>query len=617
MTIADSGDAVEPRLKAQGPDVSLFRQGVALIVRMLRRAPRQFALAGAGTTLFAVMTVVTSAVMGRVTDAVILPAADRGSVGAAALGGAALAILAVAVLRGIGITARRIGAYSANYHLQSKDRIELTDKYMELPIEWHRSRSAGRLLSNINADAEAAAYVSMPLPMAVGVALMLVITVVVLFVTDPFLALVSLFVAPVLVMANIRYQRKMQGVAAAAQKVRAEVADIAHESFDAALVVKTLGREESEVGRFAEASDVLRDHLVSIGRIRAMFNPAMEALPTLGILVVLAIGAWRVDQGAMTPGTLVTFAYLFRLIALPLGIFGWLLGEVPRATAGADRVAEVMREDGRFVYGSGVLEGSGGAGAGTRDVGYLYPETADLDVTDHVDHSLTDPSLRRGIDDVTLEINPGATVAFVGPTGSGKSTVAQLVVRLFDADRGTVEIDGHRVVEIDRDALAESVALVFQEAFLFNASIHDNITLGADYSAEQVRRAAHIAQADGFVNELADGYETLVGERGASLSGGQRQRIALARALVREPRLLVLDDATSAVDPAVEADILRGLAQLDTSVILVAHRRSSILLADEVLFVEDGTITGRGTHQELYARLAAYRRIVDAYEDAA
>ena len=224
----------------------------------------------------------------------------------------------------------------------------------------------------------------------------------------------------------------------------------------------------------------------------------------------------------------------------------------------------------------------------------------------------------RGIESISLDVVPGSTVAIVGPTGSGKSTIAQLMVRLFDPDSGCISLDGHGLVAVDRDAIAAQTAIVFQEAFLFDDTIRANITLagdaGSDFDDADVAQAARIAQADKFIEALPESYDTPVGERGANLSGGQRQRIALARAVIRRPRLLILDDATSAVDPAVEAAILDELADLDTSVVIVAYRRSSILLADTVIYVEDGRVIGRGDHHHLYETVPAYAALIDAYD---
>jgi ATP-binding cassette subfamily B protein len=594
-------------------DVALLGSGRDLIGRQLRRAPREFAFGGIGTTLFAGMTILSSFVLGWITDSLLIPAARAGEVGTAALAGAAGAIIAVATLNGAGITMRRVGAYYAQHRLQYRDRVEVTDRYLDLPIEWHRRHPTGQLLSNANEDVEAASFIAAPLPMAFGVILMLVGTAVVLIVTDPFLALIGFLIGPSLLVINYTFQRRMRAVAAKAQSLRAEVADIAHESFDAALVVKTLGRENDEVGRFGQRSDELRDRMVEVGRLRAAFDPIIEALPSIGILAVLLVGAWRVQQGLLTPGDLVTFAYLFRLVALPMRVFGWLLGELPRSIVGQHRIEAVLAEDERVVYGTTDPADNGGAGASVASIAYSYPESEyeDLGATSVSNGSDGDG---RGIASVTLEVSPGKTVALVGPTGSGKSTIAHLLVRLFDPDTGEICLDGHTLIDLDRDSLARSVSIVFQETFLFNDTIHNNITLDERFDDDRVVAAAKLAQAHDFIIKLEKGYATVVGERGASLSGGQRQRIAIARALIREPRLLVLDDATSAVDSAVESEILEGLRQLDTTVVIVAYRRSSIVLADEVIYVEDGRVIDRGTHETLYASLPAYQQLINAYE---
>lgn len=595
-------------------DVALMGKGRHLIARQLRMAPREFLFGGIGTTIYAAMTILSSYVIGWITDDVLIPASRNGEVATAALAGSAAAILGVAALRGVGITMRRIGAYYAQHRLQYKDRIAVTDRYLDLPVEWHRRHPTGQLLANANEDVEAASFIAAPLPMAFGVVLMLIGTGVILIITDPLLALIGFLIGPAIMIVNYSFQRRMRAVAAEAQTLRAEVADIAHESFDAALVVKTLGREDDEVGRFGERSDALRDRMVEVGRLRAAFDPVIEALPNIGILAVLLVGAWQVDQGQLTPGTLITFAYLFRLIALPMRVFGWLLGELPRSVVGLHRVEAVLGADERVSYGATHPASDGGAAASVEAIGYAYPGSNYEDlgaVTRTVD---VVEGEGRGIESVTLEVTPGRTVAVVGPTGSGKSTIAHLLVRLFDPDTGRVSLDGHTLVDIDRSALARSVSIVFQETFLFNDTVFNNITLDESFPDQEVFEAARLAKADSFIDGLEHGYGTVVGERGATLSGGQRQRIAIARALVRKPRLLVLDDATSAVDPAVESQILEGLRELDTTVVIVAYRRSSIVLADEVIFVEDGRVIDRGSHEKLYATLPSYRRLIDAYE---
>ncbi len=585
-----------------------------LLGRQLRRAVPEFTVGGIGTTLYAAMTILSSFVLGWITDDILIPAASAGDVATAALAGAAAAIIGVSLLKSVGITMRRAGAYYAQHRLQYRDRIDVTDRYLELPIEWHRRHPTGQLLANANEDVEAASFIAAPLPMAFGVVLMLIGTGVILVVTDPVLAMVGFLIGPILFVVNVVYQRRMRAVAAEAQSLRAQVADIAHESFDAALVVKTLGREDEEVGRFGDRSDELRDRMVDVGRIRAVFDPLIEGLPSLGILAILVIGAWRVNQGLISPGTLVTFAYLFRLVAMPMRVFGWLLGELPRSLVGLRRVEAVLDESERVGYGDVNPQTAGGAGASAEAIAYAYPETEYEDLGSATHAGPTNGMSGRGIEWVSLDVAPGHTVALVGPTGSGKSTIAHLMVRLFDPDTGKMSLDGHTLVDLDRDTLADSVSIVFQETFLFNDSIYHNITLGADYSDAEVHAAAAMARAHDFIERLPDGYATVVGERGATLSGGQRQRVAIARALIRRPRLLVLDDATSAVDPRVESEILEGLRGLDTTVVIVAYRRSSIVLADEVIFVEDGRVMDRGNHETLYQRLPSYRDLIDAYD---
>jgi ABC-type multidrug transport system fused ATPase/permease subunit len=511
--------------------------------------------------------------------------------------------LGVAILRAVGIVARRLGAGVMQYRMQAYHRRAVTRQYLRLPMAWHQQHPTGQLLSNANSDVEAAWAPIAPLPMAVGTVAMMVIAVVQMLVTDLVMALVGLMVFPLVIAANVVFQRVQSPLMTRAQALRAEVSEVAHESFDGALVVKTLGREVEETERFAHKAHQLRETNIKAGRVRAVFDPVLEALPNLGVLAVLAVGVNRVLDGNADPGDVVTVGYLLTIVAFPIRSIGWLLGEFPRSVVGYQRVSAVLAATGEMRYGDRSV-----AAPGDRD-----DRGARLDVRDLVYRYDGGPQL---LDDLTFTVEPGKTVAFVGATASGKSTLTSLLVRLVDPAEGAVLLDGTDLRDLAAGQLAQHTALVPQQAFLFDDTVRGNVTLGADVSDEDVWAALRTAQADGFVAALPDGLDTRLGERGTSLSGGQRQRLSLARALVRRPRLLIMDDATSAVDPEVEARILAALRGADSgaTVLVVAYRKATIALADDVVYLRDGRVADHGTHSELLARSPGYAHLVNAYE---
>ncbi|WP_091076530.1 ABC transporter ATP-binding protein [Micromonospora nigra] len=587
-------------------------RGLGVLGRAIREQPRIFAVAVSGSVLFGLMVIGSAFVVGAVVGEVVVPAVERGSVGVGVLALAAAALIGISVLRVVGIFGRRLGAGYMQFRLQAAYRRRVTRRYLDLPLSWHHRNATGTLLSNANSDVEAAWYPIAPLPFAVGTLVMLIGAVVSLFVTDWALALVGLAVFPALFALNVVYSRRMAPRQARAQRLRAEVSGIAHESFDGALVVKTMGREAQEADRFAARAGELRDALISVGRLRGVFDPMLETLPSLGTLAVLVVGAIRLRGGAITVTELVSVAFLFTVLAFPVRAIGWVLAELPRSVAGWDRVSRVLDATGEMPYGDTVLDPADPRPATLTftGVGFGYePAEAHL------------PGAQV-LGEVSFTVPAGRTVALVGPTGAGKSTVASLAVRLVDPLAGTVAIDGVDVRELTADSLARTAALVAQVPFVFDDTVRANIALdrpGID--DETVWAALRLAEADGFVAALPDGLDTMVGERGTSLSGGQRQRLTLARALAGSPRLLVLDDATSAVDPRVEAAILAGLRASAgggpaASILVVAYRRATIALADEVIYVEQGRVLARGTHTELLATVPGYIDLVTAYEQA-
>src|SRR5829696_2306815 len=348
--------------------------------------------------------------------------------------------------------------------------------------------------------------------------------------------------------------------------------------------------------------------MIQVGKLRGMFDPVMESLPTLGTLTVLLIGGFRLRSGDTSVGELVSVAYLFSVLAMPVRAIGWVLGDLPRVVVGWDRVQNVLRARGGQEYGDTTLAGTGPATLDVSAAGFAYAPPVDS----------AEPPVPV-LSDVSFDVPAGRTVALVGPTGSGKSTLAALLLRLVDPDTGAVLVEDTDLRALSRGTLAEQAALVSQSTFLFDDTVRGNVTLGSELGDDRVWEALRLAQADGFVDALPDGLDTRVGERGTTLSGGQRQRLALARALVRRPRLLVLDDATSSVDPSVEAAILGGLRspQLGSTVVVVAYRRATIALADEVVWIEQGRVAARGTHTELVASTPGYAALVNAYDHEA
>ncbi len=584
------------RSKAPG----VLRRGFGILGVAVREQPRIFTVAAVGSFLFAVTTIAQAYVFGAITDRVIVPSLRDGQARTGALALAFLAVMVVATVKVAGIIARRLGAGIMQYRLQASYRRRVTRRYLTLPFSWHQRHPTGELLSNAGSDIEATWSPIAPFPFAVGVLIMLFGTLGLLFVTDPVLALVGSVVFPTIAVLTVVYSRRMSPLMIRAQQLRGEVSGIAHESFDGALVVKTLGREGSETERFTVRTHELRDLLIRVGRLRGLFDPIIEALPNVGVLVVLLVGTSRVGSGVIDAGELVRVAYLFTLLAFPVRAIGWVLNELPRSVVGWDRLQRVLTAEGSQAFGSAQLDRDRvGASVSLSEVSYAYGEPAG-------------PPVLSGID---LDVAPGRTVAIVGPTGSGKSTLVTLLVRLVDPTSGVVRVDGTDLRDLAAGQLAGSVTLVPQQTFLFDDTVRGNVTLGADVPDEDVWAALRVAQGDGFVAALSRGLDTVVGERGTTLSGGQRQRLALARAVVRRPRLMVLDDATSAVDPSVEQRILAGLREgAGGTVVVVAYRTATIALADQVVFLDRGRIADRGTHTELSARSPGYRDLVTAYE---
>ncbi|WP_436795546.1 ABC transporter ATP-binding protein [Actinospongicola halichondriae] len=578
---------------------TVLRRGVTLLVEMIRTNPWPFAGALTGSLVFSGASVAGAIVLGRVVDDLIVGQTETPTTRAAILAGAV--IIAMSTARAGGVIARRYFGIMATRRMQMEWFDRLSDHYLDQPLRFFHTQPTGKLLAHADNDAERSSFVMQPLPLSLGALVLLVFASINLAVLDPLLLAIGLMLFPTLIVMNRLYTTRVEGPSARAQAHVGAVSSVAHESFEGALVVKLLGLEQQESERLRVASDDLRRERLVIGRLRAAFEPGLDTLPVLGTIALLAVGASRVDSGAITTGDLVQAMTLFGILAFPMRVVGFLLEELPRSVVSRDRIVDVLDTD-------------------HADDAVLVADAASRRRLPDGPLALTVEGIsfaygpERVLHDVAFDVAPGEIVAVVGSTGSGKSTLCTLLAGLARPTSGEIRLGGVPLRNVDPTDLRDAVSLVFQETFLFADTVRENLTMGSDIGPDALAWAMDIAQTD-FIHELAEGLDTVVGERGVTLSGGQRQRVALARAMIRHPRLLLLDDATSAIDPVVEQRILDGLrSELDTTTIVVAHRVATIRLADRVIFVDDGRVVADGAHPELLATNESYAALVRAYE---
>ena len=571
----------------QLPPRSRLRVGFALVRDLLRFHPRIFAIAVGGASIYAVCTVASSFGVAYLVDQVILPRFETEKIDSGVYFIGAAIVIGIGLLRAFGVVVRRSYAGISNWRTVESISMLLVKKIMAQPVSWHKKKMTGDLVARVGVDSDAAAEVLGPLPFSTSVVLLVFLTGGWLIVVDVPLGLVAISVIPILLLLNVGYQRRIDKHYDTAQHELGALSSAVHESFDGVMVVKAFGAEDRETRRLSVISTRLKDARVRAVSARSTFEALLDGVPSLVNILLLVIGAMRVESGSMSVGELTSFIYLFTLLIFPLRIIGYVLSSVPHSASGYKRVREVLDEPLMNDPHAMILASSAGVGVRLEGITYRFSD-----------------DLPAALTDITLEISAGRTVVVVGATGSGKSTLLSVMAGLLQPDQGNVYIANR------------SSSIVFQEPFLFSGSIRQNIVMGRSSTDQLLENSLFLSAADKFVSALEDGVDTVIGERGINLSGGQRQRIALARAIAQGSSVLLLDDTTSALDTITESiviDRLRNAASIVTTVI-VASRPSTIALADEVIFIESGKFSDQGSHDDLMVRNDNYRLLMQSFE---
>jgi ATP-binding cassette subfamily B protein len=510
----------------------------------------------------------------------------------------AIAVAAAGALRLAFSVSRRIVAGQVSLGVEYDLRNRMYQHLHSLELSFFDTQQTGQLMSRATVDLQAVRFfLGYGLIFILQSALTIVIAATVMLVLDPWLALIALAPMPFVIWTSFRYGRLNRPASQEVQQRIAELTAEAEENIGGVRVVKAFAQEDRQLRRFDRATRRVFDQSMVSTRLRAFYSPLIGFLPQLGLAALLFVGGKQVIDGQLSEGDFVAFYGYVLLLTGPMRMLGMALGMAQRAVASGERVFQLLDREPRLTSPPDAPPlPAGGGRVELRDVTFGYEGH--------------EPVL-RGID---LEVEPGRTVAIVGPTGSGKTTLVMLIPRLYDVSEGAVLVDGVDVRSVDPASLRREVAVVSDDAFLFSASLRDNIAYARpEASDDEVVRAAVRAGLEGLLDDLPDGLDTLIGERGLTLSGGQRQRVAIARALLAEPRILILDDATSSVDATTESQIKSALAEVmdGRTTFVIAHRLSTIALADEVVVLEDGEVAARGTHHELLEDSPLYREIAE------
>jgi ATP-binding cassette subfamily B protein len=530
---------------------------------------------------------------------------DRGIEGSGNLFFWAGLVVAAGVIAGLFTAMRRWYAFRESRWIETRLREQIFSHLLKLHVGYHDKMQTGQLMSRASSDLQQLQAFVVMIPITLSNLAMLIAVVALLIVSQPMLAMFALAPLPIVNVMASRFSRQIHPAVLAVQQEQAQLATVVEESVSGVRVIKGFGAEQVQARKLkTEADDIWNVSLVA-AKIRSKFLPALDLLPSIGLIAVLGIGGHRVINGQMTVGDLVKFNAYITMLIWPLRNLAMTVALAQRASVALIRVDEVLSTPSLVIDPMSPTS--------------LPTPTDDRPVGEVIfdDTVFAYEGASPIINHFSVTIQPGQAIALVGATGSGKSTVVRLLTRFHDVQQGSIRLDGIDVRQLKLSELRTAVGIVFEETFLFHDSVADNIAFSRpDATPEVIERAARLAGAHDFIMELPDGYQTILGERGYSLSGGQRQRIAIARAIVSDPRVLVLDDATSAVDPSKEHEIREAMATVmkGRTTIVIAHRPGTIALADTVILLDEGRAVAVGTHEGLLASNERYRQVLAAWE---